>query len=227
VKLSLIGHSLGGLIIRYCIGLMKNRNTFDLFIPHIYMTFATPHLGSRRSTGFINSLIGWYTKSYIDKTGKELLLEDGNPPLLKILSDPQQEYFQALESFKYRIIYSNIRNDIPVPFCSSAIIDVNPYPQNINEDEFLIDYPHIIKESKIIPDTNIDYSLCFIDDEKGEDLRYILFNLHLLEWKRYDVLFSHILAHEMIIYKKKLIDGLDGKDIAYHARHLFKNQCIV
>jgi len=223
VKISFIGHSLGGLIIRYSIGLMKKRMIFDYFTPHIYMSFATPHIGTRRETSIFNSLIQWYTKSYVDKTGMELLLEDSNIPLLRVLADPQFEYFQALELFKYRVLYSNIRNDVPVPFYTSSITNMDPYPQNILKEEFLDDYPHVIKESKVVQNLNEDYSTYFYDDKKSEDLQFILYNLHSLKWIRYDVLFSHVLAHEMIIYKHKIMDEIDGRDIIYHALNLFSN----
>lgn len=45
----MVGHSLGGLYIRYCIGLMADSDFFGRFhvTPACFVTIASPHLGVR------------------------------------------------------------------------------------------------------------------------------------------------------------------------------------
>ena len=47
-KISFIGHSMGGLISRFAIGLLREGGLFDELEPMSLVTLATPHLGTRR-----------------------------------------------------------------------------------------------------------------------------------------------------------------------------------
>ena len=46
--ISLVAYSLGGLVSRYAIGALYRRGVFDTVTPLNFITFATPHLGTRK-----------------------------------------------------------------------------------------------------------------------------------------------------------------------------------
>eukprot|EP00743_Colponemidia_sp_Colp-15_P002591 GILK01002807.1.p1 GENE.GILK01002807.1~~GILK01002807.1.p1 ORF type:complete len:430 (-),score=56.31 GILK01002807.1:273-1562(-) len=83
-KISIIGHSLGGLYARFCIGRMYVCGLFSRVVPYNFITLATPHLGVRRprslAKGFgaalFNSTFSMVGSSFFGKTGKQLLLKD-------------------------------------------------------------------------------------------------------------------------------------------------------
>jgi Putative serine esterase (DUF676) len=49
--ISFVGHSFGGLVSRYAIGILFGQGFFDRIKPMNFTTFATPHLGVRRPPG--------------------------------------------------------------------------------------------------------------------------------------------------------------------------------
>eukprot|EP01130_Rhizamoeba_saxonica_P008982 TRINITY_DN3641_c0_g1_i1.p1 TRINITY_DN3641_c0_g1~~TRINITY_DN3641_c0_g1_i1.p1 ORF type:complete len:303 (-),score=43.57 TRINITY_DN3641_c0_g1_i1:473-1381(-) len=215
VRISFIGHSMGGLIIRYCIGELYQLGVFDDLTPAIYMTLATPHLGTRKQKSSIfNSVVTWVTETFINRTGKQFLLEDEDleSPLLEVISQPNEKYMIPLGMFEVRILYSNVKNDLMVPYHTAAIVDRCPhrgYNYNLSES-----FPHVINDS-LAKDLEIDYNNCFSSDMKGECMRQILKGLHTLEWQRHDVVFSKtIVAHEQIIFKQSL---LAGRSVVEHA----------
>ncbi|POM59615.1 Cytochrome Oxidase Biogenesis (Oxa1) Family [Phytophthora palmivora] len=76
-KLSMIGHSLGGLYNRYCIGLLLNRGFFDKIEPMNFVTLATPHLGIRRPRrGATNVVFNALMPKIFSRTGAQLTLID-------------------------------------------------------------------------------------------------------------------------------------------------------
>ncbi|OWZ20208.1 hypothetical protein PHMEG_0005408 [Phytophthora megakarya] len=78
-KLSTIGHSLGGLYNRYCIGLLLNRGFFDKVAPMNFVTLATPHLGIRRPRrGPTNVVFNALMPKIFSRTGAQLTLIDAS-----------------------------------------------------------------------------------------------------------------------------------------------------
>ncbi|KAE8997911.1 hypothetical protein PR003_g11526 [Phytophthora rubi] len=76
-KLSMIGHSLGGLYNRYCIGLLLSRGFFDNVEPVNFVTLATPHLGIRRPRrGATNVVFNALMPKIFSRTGAQLTLID-------------------------------------------------------------------------------------------------------------------------------------------------------
>ncbi|KAG6611108.1 putative alpha/beta hydrolase [Phytophthora cinnamomi] len=76
-KLSMIGHSLGGLYNRYCIGLLLARGFFDSVEPVNFVTLATPHLGIRRPRrGATNVVFNALMPKIFSRTGAQLTLID-------------------------------------------------------------------------------------------------------------------------------------------------------
>ncbi|KAK1928812.1 putative lipase [Phytophthora citrophthora] len=76
-KLSMVGHSLGGLYNRYCIALLLSRGFFDKIEPMNFVTLATPHLGIRRPRrGATNVVFNALMPKIFSRTGAQLTLTD-------------------------------------------------------------------------------------------------------------------------------------------------------
>lgn len=76
-KFSMIGHSLGGLYNRYCIGLLLSRGFFDRYEPMNFITLASPHLGIRRPhRGATNVVFNALMSKILSRTGEQLMLID-------------------------------------------------------------------------------------------------------------------------------------------------------
>lgn len=138
-SISFIGHSLGGLIIRYAIGIMEKEKLFDKITPKFCITVATPHLGVKReSITWKNWLFNKFVQYFISSTGEQLVFEDSDRILIQLI---ENEYIQALARFKF-IVYGNMKNDIQVPFETSVICPFTRFDTDLvnddNEDLFQI-----------------------------------------------------------------------------------------
>src|SRR3989338_2545159 len=70
-KLSMVGHSMGGVYCRYAMGVLQEAGVFDRVEPCHFITFATPHLGSTRSTDYLVSrVLAYGTKTILNLTGR-------------------------------------------------------------------------------------------------------------------------------------------------------------
>uniref|UniRef100_A0A6U3BZN6 DUF676 domain-containing protein n=1 Tax=Paramoeba aestuarina TaxID=180227 RepID=A0A6U3BZN6_9EUKA len=127
-KISFIGHSMGGLISRFSVGLLREGGLFNKLEPISLITLATPHLGTRRrANNWWNPIINYSTACWpLGKTGQQLVLDDPGS-LLHLLADPDQMFFQALSVFKRKTLYSNVWGDLVVPYSTAAISLFNPY----------------------------------------------------------------------------------------------------
>ncbi len=154
--LSFVGHSLGGIIIRYCIPFLFSKmqdKTFSLFsklipqhvthniIPVTYMSICTPHLGSRRpGTGnwkqkVWKQMVSLYINNLIGKTGKQLYLED-EEQILHQMSKPDSPFIEALLLFQHQTLVSVVHHDMIVPYTSSSIRHHNPYVETPKSKQF-------------------------------------------------------------------------------------------
>ncbi|EGG13976.1 esterase/lipase/thioesterase domain-containing protein [Cavenderia fasciculata] len=221
-KISIIGHSLGGLITRHAIGKLYQHGYFNNVQPIQYISLSSPHCGSRRpkSTAF-NKLACVFTDAMIKMTGKQLMLTDDpeNPLLLK-MTDPNDIYYKGLELFKSRILYSNIENDIQVNFCTSDMTHRNPYTKRVGKVEELIEmifhekYPHIINPSTQAPFVPVGED-SFKNEEKRQQLLKMLQNLQTLTFDRYHCYFKNFLSHTNVIMKRSYLNN-EGQDVIQH-----------
>ncbi|RMX67612.1 hypothetical protein DD238_001587 [Peronospora effusa] len=86
-KFSMIGHSLGGLYNRYCIGVLLSRGFFDKIEPMNFVTLATPHLGIRRPRrGATNAIFNALMQNIFSRTGAQLMLKDVATEETQVLS---------------------------------------------------------------------------------------------------------------------------------------------
>mmetsp|Transcript_29985 Transcript_29985/g.41436 ORF Transcript_29985/g.41436 Transcript_29985/m.41436 type:complete len:417 (+) Transcript_29985:149-1399(+) len=127
-RISFVGHSMGGLIARFAVGLLREGNFFKRVEPINLITLATPHLGTRRRPNrWWNPIINYSTASWpLGRTGRQLVLDDSGS-LLHLMAEPHQMFYQALGRFKKRILYSNVYDDIIVSYSTAAISAFNPY----------------------------------------------------------------------------------------------------
>ncbi|RHZ45730.1 hypothetical protein Glove_658g20 [Diversispora epigaea] len=131
-KISFIGYSLGGLMARYAIGILYKNGIFDEITPMSFNTFATPHIGIKRSDDkYLTKVINWTTSNLMSNSGEQLQYIDNfknmNEPLLYILSNPDKIFYKALTKFKKLILFANGINDNSVPYWTAAITEVNPF----------------------------------------------------------------------------------------------------
>lgn len=122
-SISFIGHSLGGLMIRHCIGLLHEENFFGTdrsklqMQPALYISIASPHLGVRSVDPLRQALARWA----IRQTGAALLLEDSDMLLLR-MSEPESSFMLGLRQFQLHA-YGNLIGDTLVPFDTACLCD--------------------------------------------------------------------------------------------------------
>ncbi|XP_020257940.1 putative lipase YOR059C [Asparagus officinalis] len=191
-KISFLSHSLGGVVARYAIARLYTQNDERSFPeesgdcktcnsgihcleyklkgkiaglePVNFITFATPHLGSRfhkqmpilRGSAALEKVacrISWIA----GRTGKQLFLkdhDDGKPPLLlqMVYDNEDLQFMSALQCFNRRVAYSNVCFDFAVGWKTSSIRSQPELPkrQNFMKNER---YPHIVYEEEAKVDT--------------------------------------------------------------------------
>lgn len=126
VKISFIGHSLGGLVQTFTIAYLSAKYPwfFQRVKPVNFITLASPLLGIvTDNPAYVNIALSF---GVIGKTGLDLGLQkqtSGEKPLLYLL--PGEPVRSVLASFKRRTIYANSINDGVVPLYSAALLFVD------------------------------------------------------------------------------------------------------
>ncbi|XP_010936210.2 uncharacterized protein [Elaeis guineensis] len=261
-KISFVGHSLGGLIARYAIGILygkdvprnppeenggcktyasgtqcmeeKLKGKIAGLEPMNFITFATPHLGSRLHKqipilrgSYALEKMAYHISWIIRRTGKHLFLkdhDDGKPPLLlRMVSDcGDLKFMSALQSFKRRVAYSNACYDFIVGWKTSSIRHQDELPKR---ESFTKSgkYPHVVYVEK--PQTAIvqqeDFSEMMISQPKStsEMEEAMIKGLTRIPWERVDISFQKsiqkIFAHCTIQVNTYFINS-DGADVIFH-----------
>ena len=216
-KISIIGHSLGGLYARYLLRLLDDCFLFDHVEPHFFITLATPHLSVRRMQSYPLDRAFQAIAQRVCQTTKELCLED-NPinPILYRMTD--KSFLQVLGKFRHRILYSNVRNDFQVPYSTSSISIENPYVADTSKCLKSSKYSDLTVWSLENVINRLQLDIERVDDfAKGDSrarlLRAMFIRLNELEWERFDCIFPTVFAHEQIINKRSLFPG---KDVIRH-----------
>ncbi|KAF4631998.1 hypothetical protein G7Y89_g6131 [Cudoniella acicularis] len=160
-KLSLVGYSLGGLVIRYAAGLLDSKGFFEKIQPVNFHTFASPHLGVR------TPLRGWHNHVWnvlgartLSASGRQLFtidsFRDTGKPLLEVLADPDSIFIKGLAKFQRRTLYANIVNDRTAVYYTTGISKTDPFTHldkiKIN---YLPEYGDVILDPKT-PITPLD-----------------------------------------------------------------------
>lgn len=124
-KISIVGYSLGGLILRYIIGILHRIGFFDVITPVIFTTIATPHVGIRFFKSGIFDLFANTTGPFLfGRLGAQMFLRSR---ALCDLADPEQDYLRGLKQFQVHCLLANIHNDRTVLFWTSYITPHAPF----------------------------------------------------------------------------------------------------
>ncbi|KAL0926122.1 hypothetical protein M5K25_004516 [Dendrobium thyrsiflorum] len=260
-KISFVGHSLGGLVARYAIARLYERSVIQDcsdengsckvkksdessehklkgkiagLEPVNFITFATPHLGSRfhkqipmlRGSHALEKMV-FHISGIAGRSGKHLFLKDhdeGKPPLLLRMTTDSGDlkFMSALRSFHRRVAYSNARYDFIVGWKTSSIRRKHelPKPSNFTKDA---KYPHVVYVDKP-KNTDLeqeDFAETLIYDPKSaaEMEELMIKGLNRVPWERVDVSFrkskQRVFAHSTIQVKSKLLN-CDGADVIFH-----------
>jgi hypothetical protein len=145
--ISFIGYSLGGLILRYAIGKLYLDGVFETVKPLFYISFASPHLGTRKPQSLAGKMFNAAQSIYLVRVGAQFSIRDKEPnlkrPLLIVMTDPEQCFMKGLKLFSLCVCFANTQNDRSVNFTSSSISLTNPYNRfkKIVIDK---DYPSVV-----------------------------------------------------------------------------------
>ncbi|KAJ6591588.1 DUF676-domain-containing protein [Mycena vulgaris] len=124
-RFSITGYSLGGLVARYVVGILRQRGFFENVAPVNFNTIATPHLGLPRYPSFFSSLASVLGPKLLSRTGEQFYCVDKwsarGRPLLEVMADSDRIFYQALAAFETIRIYANSLNDMTVPYVTAAI----------------------------------------------------------------------------------------------------------
>ncbi|EDR25917.1 hypothetical protein EDI_044730 [Entamoeba dispar SAW760] len=248
-RIHFIGHSLGGLYLRFAIPILFKRGIFNNlnWIPFSFMTLETPHLGVQKplNNGSFDSMYRVISDVVFEGlTMSELQLQDRpfppyDPTCLKeyplLLRIVENDIIAPLKEFKHLTLVQNIRFSFQVPYVSSSIDRAIPYDREFLKDQFLLDgfdFPN--QYNDLISGCNKHYQL---QDERGEIFEEridgcvvydrIIKQLNTLNWRRLNVHFrtkssdAHIFIMGQM-NRKRLFKNWGNDDIASYLDTLCK-----
>ncbi|KAL0047250.1 hypothetical protein WJX82_010803 [Trebouxia sp. C0006] len=149
-KISLLGHSMGGLLVRYAAGKLYDPVTHLIcgLVPAHFVTLATPHMGCDGEGPAQVPFIGWtgevpvaghsmqrllqsvakpFVATFMKRTGQQFFMhdteEDRQPLLVRMSQDSTENgyFLAALNSFVTRTCYANAGGDHLVGWANSSI----------------------------------------------------------------------------------------------------------
>ncbi|CDP05377.1 unnamed protein product [Coffea canephora] len=249
-KISFVAHSVGGLVARYAIGRLyrppskgnpefsstnsnaeESKATIAGLEPINFITFATPHLGSRgnKQVPFLfgvpafEKAAGLFIHWIFRRTGRHLFLTDhveGKPPLLKRLveDDGDCHFMSALQAFKRRVAYSNVGYDHIVGWRTSSIRRHNELPKW--EDSINEKYPHIVYEERCKACDGEQCDSVLVEDDGLDEIEgEMVTGLSRVSWEKVDVSFHssrmRFAAHSVIQVKYHYMHT-EGADVIQH-----------
>ncbi|KAM7472814.1 hypothetical protein LguiA_010997 [Lonicera macranthoides] len=258
-KISFVAHSLGGLVARYAIGRLygnilvssgptgnfsskEHMNNLAQCQQHYedriaglepmnFITFATPHLGSRGNKQlpflcglpFLERSASQTAHWLVGRSGKHLFLtdnDDGRPPLLlEMVNDSKDlKFMSALRSFKRRTAYANASYDHVVGWRTSSIRRQHELPkaQLLVKDE---KYPHIVHIERETAEDIQKKSSSLVQTQVIDLEEEMIRGLTQVPWERVDVSFrrsrQRYAAHSTIQVKTYWLNS-DGADVVLH-----------
>lgn len=158
-EISLVGHSMGGLIARYAAGRLFDPGTGLIagrLVPVHYVALASPHLGCDVVAGPSQlPLVAWlgfvpivggalghvlerfvpaFSRVHLRQSGRQFFLADreiGMEPLIWRLSQDESSapYFAALAAFQTRTLYANIDGDHLVGWSNASLRALQELPE--------------------------------------------------------------------------------------------------
>ncbi|TPX32562.1 hypothetical protein SmJEL517_g04372 [Synchytrium microbalum] len=152
-RISFIGYSLGGLVMRYTIGKLYTTHFFDTIQPINFVTIATPHLGIRKKGNqTIEKIFNSLASALTSRSGSQMALEDvylNGLPLLVVMAMPNSPFYKALGLFKRRQAFANIKSDRTVPYTTASFKESNPYHRWVPMKGYGDEYPSLVKPSTV------------------------------------------------------------------------------
>ncbi|KAN0037176.1 hypothetical protein ACTFIV_002512 [Dictyostelium citrinum] len=139
-KISMIGHSLGGLITRYAIGLLYDDGFFKKCKPDQFISLSSPHCGSRRpSTTIFNKVAHIFVDNFLSVTGKQLILHDSEiPETIKTFptssSPPPNEKLKSSKT----IVNSSVKNETDLSLPLAEAKEPSIYKEVGNNEKLMI-----------------------------------------------------------------------------------------
>lgn len=208
VRLSVIGHSFGGLAARYAMG-----GLFEFFVGNrsnivlcTFMTLATPHLGIAH-TSIWKKPISYLVSKCLGRAGKELVLKD-DQTIIQTMSQPRSSFFRALSLFRYPTLVGNTAHDFHVPYSSAMLTSHNPFEASVSIFECLQSKIHhhsgfgnFFVATPTTSSSSIEKEIEY-DDQLLQDMN------NNIPWRRLAVEFNSMLAHVYLIKEKKWLQEL-------------------
>ncbi|KAE9608346.1 putative alpha/Beta hydrolase [Lupinus albus] len=213
--------------------LLEQRNEAKIagLEPMNFITFATPHLGSRGNKQlpflcglpFLERSASQTAHLVAGRSGKHLFLmdnDDGKPPLLLQMVDDSDDlkFMSALRAFKRRVAYANANYDHMVGWRTSSIRRQHELPKS---NLLVIDakYPHIVYIEGDTLDDIHNKAASNVEGQTVELEEEMIRGLTQVPWKRVDVSFQkskqRLIAHSTIQVKTYWLNS-DGADVVYH-----------
>ncbi|KAL1326315.1 hypothetical protein AAHE18_13G219400 [Arachis hypogaea] len=185
--------------------------------PVNFITFATPHLGSRGNKQlpflcglpFLERRASQTAHLVAGRSGKHLFLmdnDDGKPPLLLRMVDDTDDlkFMSALRAFKRRVAYANANYDHMVGWRTSSIRRQHELPKS---NLLVIDekYPHIVYVEGENANDSRNKASSYVGAQAVDLEEVMIRGLNQVPWERVDVSFKEskqrYVAHSTIQYK--------------------------
>ncbi|KAJ6239180.1 alpha/beta-hydrolases superfamily protein [Anaeramoeba flamelloides] len=196
---SIVGHSMGGVISRYALGVLDESKWFDKKNVALenYMAICSPHLGARnlndkKKIGKIFNLVA----PKLGRSCNQFVLGDQKENLFMNLTKPK--FLSPLSKFQKRIIYGNIKYDWRVPFETALILpqckQIEEFKNSFGKNQRLpriYSGRHLKKISKVFnfDPKNFDFEkYWFTQSEKQKQLITMTKKLNTLSWVRHALL---------------------------------------
>ncbi|KAL1364220.1 hypothetical protein HN51_012384 [Arachis hypogaea] len=199
--------------------------------PVNFITFATPHLGSRGNKQlpflcglpFLERRASQTAHLVAGRSGKHLFLmdnDDGKPPLLLRMVDDTDDlkFMSALRAFKRRVAYANANYDHMVGWRTSSIRRQHELPKS---NLLVIDekYPHIVYVEGENANDGRNKASSYVGAQAVDLEEVMIRGLNQVPWERVDVSFKEskqrYVAHSTIQVKTYWLNS-DGADVVYH-----------
>ncbi|KAH9971656.1 putative serine esterase-domain-containing protein [Lactifluus volemus] len=130
-RFSITGHSMGGLLARYVIGILNQREFFSTVAPVNFNTMATPHIGLLLYPSTMSKCSSFIVPRFFSRTGKQFYGADKwsktGKSLLEVMADPEHVFYRGLKLFPHIRIYANAINDWTVPYMTAYVDTKDPF----------------------------------------------------------------------------------------------------
>ncbi|CEI91149.1 hypothetical protein RMCBS344292_05449 [Rhizopus microsporus] len=196
---SIFGHSMGGIVARFAIGILDRQGVFTNIQLMNYISVVSPHLS------IYIPYQEWYGRAIneIVKIGgcpitDQLSFCDSfreGKPLWEILADPAHEFYIALKKFKHKRNYVNTTGDFSVPYFAAAIDGSDHFDDPLNMNiSCHSKYPSVItrfdiKETKECRRVNLFEKLAHVVFI-GVRVPLVFMSSRSTSWRRHDQVLS-------------------------------------